>query len=114
MNPKVYQPLSDILPVVTAHGAGQKFIFINNQDSQTAVTQFAYGKLLPGENCATHLHPTMEEFYYFIDGKGEYTVDNIVHDITPDTFFRIPVNTLHALKATGTQPLTFVYFGVAT
>lgn len=106
--------LSDIVPAVTAHNAGEKFVFINQQDTATAITQFAYGKLLPGENCAAHLHPTMEEFFYFINGKGEYTIKDIVYDITPNTFFHIPVNTIHELKATGTQPLTFVYFGVAT
>jgi mannose-6-phosphate isomerase-like protein (cupin superfamily) len=114
LSQKVYQLLNDITPVVTAHGKGEKFIFLTKQDAQTKVTQFAYGKLLPGENCAGHFHPTMEEFFYFINGEGEYTIDGVVYNIQPNTFFRIPVNTLHALRATGAQPLTFVYFGIAT
>ena len=102
------------MPVLTAHGEGEKHVFITDKDVQTKVTQFAYGKLMPGENCAGHFHPTMEEFFYFINGEGEYLIDGAVYNIKADTFFRIPVNTLHALKATGTQPLTFVYFGIAT
>ena len=102
------------MPVATAHNQGEKFVFLNNDDTRTAITQFAFGKFLPGEECASHLHPTMEECFYFIDGEGEYVINDITYHIRPKSFLRIPANTLHALKATGNQPLTFVYFGVAT
>ena len=101
------------MPVTIAHGEGEKFVFLKQEDTTTAITQFAFGKFLPGEECALHLHPTMEECFYFIDGEGEYTVNDVVYMIRPKCFLRIPVNTMHALKATGDQPLTFVYFGVA-
>ena len=106
--------LNDILPVANAHGQGEKFVFLMQQDTQTALTQFAYGKLIPGEDVQQHLHPTMEECFYFISGDGEYKISDVVYIIKPNSFFRIPANTLHALKATGKQPLTFVYFGIAT
>ena len=106
--------LNDILPVANPHGQGEKFVFLMQQDTQTALTQFAYGKLIPGEDVQQHLHPTMEECFYFISGEGEYKINNIVYSIKPNSFFRIPTNTLHGLKATGKQPLTFVYFGIAT
>ncbi|MEO8710474.1 MAG: cupin domain-containing protein [Parafilimonas sp.] len=114
MNQKIFQWLSNILPVANAHGKGEKFVFLTQQDTQTALTQFAYGKLIPGEEVNQHLHPSMEEFFYFLSGEGEYVIDDIVYSIKPDSFFRIPANTLHILKVTGTQPLTFLYFGIAT
>ena len=113
MNQKVFQSLDDIAPVVTAHGKGEKFIFLAQQDTQTALTQFAYGRLMPGEDIQQHLHPTMEEYFYFIDGEGEYLINDVAYRISPGSFFCIAANTLHALTATGTRPLTFVYFGVA-
>ena len=113
MNQKVCQSLNDITPIVTAHGKGEKFVFLTQQDTPTAITQFAYGKLMPGEDVEQHLHPTMEECFYFISGEGKYVINNEMHDITPGTFCRIPANTLHALQPTGQQPLTFVYFGIA-
>ena len=113
MKQKVFQSLSDITPAVTAHGEGEKFVFLSQQDTTSAITQFAYGKFLPGESCAMHLHPTMEECFFFIDGEGEYIIDDVVYAIKPNCFLRIPANTLHALKATGTTPLVFVYYGVA-
>jgi mannose-6-phosphate isomerase-like protein (cupin superfamily) len=113
LSQKVCQSLNDITPIITAHGKGEKFVFLTQQDTPTAITQFAYGKLLPGEDVEQHLHPTMEECFYFISGEGKYLIDGIIHDIAPGTFFRIPANTLHALQQNGTQPLTFVYFGIA-
>jgi len=110
---KVFQWLDDIPPVPTAHDQGEKFVFLNQEDTSTAITQFAFGKFLPGEVCEMHLHSTMEECFYFIDGEGEYMLNDIVYTIKPKCFLRIPANTLHALKATGIKPLTFVYFGVA-
>jgi len=113
LNQKLCQSLDDIIPVATAHKQGEKFVFLKQGDTATAITQFAFGKFLPGEECAAHLHPTMEECFYFIDGEGEYTVNDVVYIIKPECFLRIPANTLHALKVTGNQPLTFVYFGAA-
>jgi mannose-6-phosphate isomerase-like protein (cupin superfamily) len=113
LNQKVFQWLDDIVPVATAHSEGKKFVFLRNEDTPAAITQFAFGKFLPGETCEAHLHTTMEECFYFIDGEGEYTVGDITYTIKPKCFLRIPANTIHALKATGNRPLTFVYFGVA-
>ena len=114
MNQKVFQSLSDTPPVANAHGQGEKFVFLKQQDTQTGLTQFAYGRLIPGEDVQQHLHPTMEECFYFITGEGEYKISEVIYIIKPASFFRIPANTLHALKATGSEPLTFVYFGIAT
>lgn len=113
MNQKVFQSLNDIALVSTAHKQGQKFVFLSQRDTPTAIVQFAYGKFLPGEECEEHLHPSMEECFYFINGEGEYKIDDVVYNIKPGCFLRIPANTLHALKCTGSEPLTFVYYGVA-
>jgi len=114
LNQKVYQSLSDIIPVTTVHNIGAKFVFLKEHDTETLLTQFAYGKLMPGEDVEQHLHPTMEEYFYFINGEGEYIIGNDVFSIKPSSFFRIPANTIHAIKPAGTVPLTFVYFGIAT
>jgi len=113
LSQKLCQSLSDIKPVPTVHNLGEKFVFLKNEDTPTAVTQFAFGKLMPGEDVESHLHPTMEECFYFLSGAGEYTVDNFAYMVKPETFLRIPANTLHSLKVTSITPLTFVYFGVA-
>ncbi len=113
MNQKVFQSLKKISPVITAHGHGKKFVFLAQHDTQTSLTQFAYGLLMPGESIAQHHHPTMEECFYFITGKGEYIINNVVYVIEPNSFFRIPANIEHSLSVIETEPLCFVYFGIA-
>jgi len=95
------------------HGTGQKKVFVGLSDTLTQLTQFAYGELQPGEVCLSHKHPTMEEYFYFLDGKGVYVIDGTEHIIRDDTFLRIPANTFHHLECRGKTSLCFVYFGVA-
>ena len=111
MQQKIFQQLAEIIPVVTAHGEGQKYVFLKNEDSNSAMTQFAYGKFLPGEICKQHLHPTMEECFFFIKGKGKYRVNGEMYPLGPGTFLRIPPGILHQLEAE--ELLEFVYFGIA-
>lgn len=105
--------LQDIVPVKTAHGLGEKFVFLTKQDTPTQLTQAAFGTLSPGEVCPMHIHPTMEEYFYFIEGTGMYTVGNEEILLTPGTFVRIPAGVAHAVKADGASVLHFFYFGIA-
>ena len=114
MEQKICQRLADILPVSTVHATGQKFVFLKSGDSETALTQFAYGKFVPGEICEEHLHPTMEECFYFLKGTGIYTISGTVYPLEPGVFLRMLAGALHQLEATGNEDLEFVYFGVAT
>ncbi|MEO8116398.1 MAG: cupin domain-containing protein [Bacteroidota bacterium] len=111
---KIFIGIDKILPIITAHGQGEKFVFLKNGDSNTDLTQFAYGKFQPGETCETHIHETMEEFFFFLEGTGEYIVDGEIIPLLKGVFLRIPAKTPHTLKANGNQPLEFVYFGIAT
>ena len=111
---KISSTINAIQPIVTAHGQGEKFVFLKNGDSQTDLTQFAYGKFQPGESCEQHIHETMEEFFFFLDGTGEYLVNGETIYLKKGVFLRIPAQIAHELKVTGDEPLEFIYFGVAT
>ncbi|MEO7210835.1 MAG: cupin domain-containing protein [Chitinophagaceae bacterium] len=111
---KIFTNKEKILPTVTAHGQGEKFVFLKNGDSNTDLTQFAYGKFQPGETCETHTHETMEEFFYFLAGKGEYKVNGEIIILQKGVFLRIPAKIPHELKVTGDESLEFIYFGIST
>ncbi len=111
---KIFTSIEKLPPTITAHGQGEKFVFLKNGDSQTDLTQFAYGKFQPGEVCEIHAHETMEEFFFFLQGTGEYQVDGEMILLQKGVFMRIPAKTPHELKATGDQSLEFVYFGITT
>lgn len=110
---QLFQYLENIKGESTAHLSGLKKVFLTNNASKSSLTQFAFGELGPGESCEEHLHPTMEEFFFFIDGSGKYSIDGEVIEIKKNTFITIPANTKHSLHSTGNEKLTFVYFGIA-
>ena len=99
---------------LTAHAQGTKQVFLRNSDTPTSVTQVAYGTFAQTDYCEMHIHPTMEEHFFFLKGKGVYTIGNQDVDLKPGVFIRIPVGVPHRLEATSEDPLEFVYFGVAT
>ena len=103
---------SELEPRNTAHNVGQKFVFLKGEDTPTPVTQVAYGTLEPGEVVELHVHPTMEEYFYFVEGAATYTIDGQLYPCEAGTFIRIPANTLHGLS-TGSSAAAFFYFGVA-
>ena len=97
----------------TNHGSGRKKVFLSNNDTHTALTQFAYGEFNPGERCERHSHPTMEECFYFISGSGTYIVGDDTYKLSAESFLRIPAGTPHELRCAD-EPLKFVYVGLAT
>ena len=62
----------------------------------------------------TYQSETMEEFFYFLNGSGEYIIDGTAIPLKPEVFVRIPAKIPHALYASGDCPLEFVYFGIST
>jgi len=110
---KVFQHLNDIMPSETAHQQGRKFVFLRNEDSVTDLTQFAYGKFMPGEDSQDHVHLTMEECFFILKGEGGCIINGVYNKLTPGTFLRIPAGVTHKLKADVGEVLEFVYFGIA-
>jgi quercetin dioxygenase-like cupin family protein len=108
----IIKKLADLEGNATAHGVGQKFVFLKGNDTPTTVTQVAYGTMEPGEVVELHVHPTMEEYFYFVEGAATYTIGGQFYSCTPGTFIRIPANTLHGLS-TQDSGAGFFYFGVA-
>lgn len=112
MSDKIFEYLEDIEGGPTAHLSGLKRVFLSNDETDTKLTQFAYGKFEPGDKTDMHRHSSMMECFYFIEGNGQYHVGDQVVDLRPGTFVKIPCNTDHQLMNNGDKPLVFVYFGV--
>ena len=113
MKKEIFKFLNEIKPVSTVHGTGLKQVFVSSNDTDTCLTQFAFCTLKPGESCKKHTHKTMEEYFYFLKGNGEYLIEDNTVYIQPKMFLKIPANKEHKFKNTGNICLDFVYFGVA-
>ena len=108
----IIKKLSELEGTGTAHQVGKKYVFLKGDETPTPVTQVAYGTLEPGEVVELHVHPTMEEYFYFVEGAATYTIDGQLYPCEAGTFIRIPANTLHGLR-TDSSAAAFFYFGVA-
>jgi mannose-6-phosphate isomerase-like protein (cupin superfamily) len=53
----------------------------------------------------------MEEFYFFLNGKANLTINNMEYFCNKGTFITIPKNTIHSLFAV--TSVEFIYGGIA-
>jgi len=109
----IIQHIDSIEDVLTAHLSGSKKVLLNAQQTGNAITQIAVGNLKAGEKVEEHTHATMNEYFYFLKGKGEYLINGQSYELTKGTFVLIPAKAKHALSNTGEDDLEFFYFGVA-
>lgn len=105
--------LDELLPQLTAHNQGTKRVFIRNEETDSALTQFAHATLNPGEQSGLHVHDTMDEYFYFLSGIGTYVINEKEVEVSSTSFSFIPAGASHNLVNTGNQPLQFVYFGIS-
>ena len=95
----------------TSHNAGLKKVVFSAFDVCSDITQVAYGLLKSGEFVEEHVHPTMEEFFYVINGRMLLNVDMESLELIKGDVLYIPHNTLHSF--TCLEDCEFIYYGVS-
>ena len=110
-NSFILKDISEIAPMLTSHGVGQKQVLLTNQETVTAITQIAVTTLREKEIVDVHLHPTMDEHYFFLSGKGEMKVGDEDLVCKSGLYILIPAKIAHSLKAT--TELKFITIGIA-
>jgi len=96
-----------------SHSQGVKRVFVKNGDNASALTQFAYGRMRKGDESGFHSHATMDEYFYFIKGKGLFSIEEENVGTVPASFIRVAAGARHNLKNEDEEDLEFVYFGIA-
>lgn len=93
-----------------AHGDSKKKVFEQLGYNSNTFTQSAIGIMEANETCEEHFHESMIEIFYFISGKGFYTIEGLSHEVRGGTYLRIEPNERHSLIAV--EKLTFFYLGI--
>ncbi len=107
--------IKDLPKSLINHGNGLKKVFLQNEDTNTALTQFAWSRFEPGEYCDMHSHLTMDEYFFVYKGSGTYQIGNEILNIIEGDFIRIPANISHKLYVDKkNQTLELIYFGIDT
>lgn len=62
----------------------------------------------PGSEQPVHAHPTNEQVYVIVRGRGTMTVDDETEAVGPGTAILVPPDTEHSIRNTGEEPLVFI------
>lgn len=108
----IIRHLSDIAPVSTMHGNGAKRVLVSNNETETLITQVAMTELKAGENVEPHFHPTMEEFFIFLNGECTAVIDGKEELCKEGTFLKVPARTIHSLQPS--TDIRMITIGIAT
>jgi len=103
--------LNNIEAEPTSHFVGQKYVFIREAENFSKLTQAALGIITKEDIVLPHLHDTMDEYYYFLEGDAVFFLGKERLTIEPNTFVYVPSGVIHFLT---TESITkFFYFGIA-
>ena len=95
----MFRNLSDIPPVITSHGVGQKRVLLSSNESGCSLTQIAVTELKAGETAIAHVHPDMQEGFYVLNGELEVDLDGMKTTCGKDTFVYVEKCTSHEMHA---------------
>ena len=90
--------IADIAPVSTSHSVGEKQVLATREDVGNTVTQIARTRLKAGEEVEAHVHPTMDEHFFFLEGECEVVIDGKKHCCEAEDCLFIPAGHKHAIS----------------
>ena len=88
----------DIAPVSTSHGVGEKRVVATREEVGNTVTQIARTRLKAGEEVEAHVHPTMDEHFFFLEGECEVEIGRKVRSCKAEDYLFIPSGSKHSIK----------------
>lgn len=107
----IQKEFSDILPVSTSHHVGLKTILLSSQETSSSLTQIAITELRKGDFVDTHVHPTMDEHYYFMEGDGVMIIADEKYICKSGMYLLVPAGYRHSLQVCSV--MKFMTIGVA-
>lgn len=107
----IYRNKNHLEAIPTAHQCGVKKVLLANNETGSNITQIALAKLHSGEQVENHVHPTMDEHFFVLSGRGHIEVDGIQYYLDSGTFVLVPAGSEHAIAAD--TEIEFITIGVA-
>lgn len=104
--------ISTIAPVSTSHGVGEKQVVATREDVGNTVTQIARTRLKAGEEVEAHVHPTMDEHFFFLEGECEVEIEGKVRCCKAEDYMFIPARHRHAISVK--RDTKMITIGLAT
>lgn len=88
---------AQIESVSTSHGVGEKRIIATQTEVGKPITQIARTLLHAGEQVEMHVHPTMDEHFFFMEGECCVSIDGNTYNCVSDDYLFIPARCSHQI-----------------
>lgn len=108
----VLKHINNIEPVCTSHGVGEKRVIATQAEIGHPVTQIARTVLSPCELVEDHLHPSMDEHFFFLDGNCTVIVDGHSYLCQGGDYLFVPAAHSHRMEAA--VETTIITIGIET
>lgn len=100
--------LKDIKTEKTHNATTFRKRLITTEENKGKLATCNYAWLKKGKQLKIHSHPDGEEFYLFLEGKGEMLVGDEWVSVKKDDFVTVPKNSEHSLRNKNNQNLVFI------
>lgn len=97
-NNVLHQHSALICPIPTSHGIGEKRVIATQAEVGKPITQIARTLLHAGEQVALHIHPTMDEHFFFIKGNCCVSIEGTTYSCLADDYLFIPAGYNHQIN----------------
>lgn len=104
--------ICEIVPVSTSHGVGEKQVIATQDIVGKPITQIARIKLHAGEKVEEHVHPTMDEHFFFLSGECVVILDGIDKVCKLDDYLFVPAGCKHQIVVT--KETVMITIGIET
>jgi quercetin dioxygenase-like cupin family protein len=89
------------------HGGLSKYL-VNPEDDGAQLLDFRLSRYPPGGRVAEHVHAVAEHAYYVLEGAGQVTLGDVVHEVGAGSVVFVAPGVRHAVVASGSGDLVFV------
>lgn len=106
----VWKHIGEIEPIATSHGVGEKRVIASQAEIGKPVTQIARTVLRAGERVEKHIHLTMDEHFFFLEGACLVKVDSCGYSCKGGDYLFVPA--IHAHELDVDKETTMITIGI--
>lgn len=106
--------LSEIEEMGVSHNPDIKKRVILDKNYIPKLMTLGQATFQPGQSVDTHKHDTMFEVFYIQSGKALFVINGKSVELSPNDCLSIEPGELHSQKNPFSEPVTWLYFGIAT
>ncbi len=93
-----FKRFSEINPIHTSHGVGNKYVLATQKELGKPITQIAQTKLNSGEVVCVHMHPTMDEHFFLLEGECVIVANDVSYRCMKNDYLCVTAGCPHQVE----------------